>query len=425
MDMVREEAWPLAAPAQQQPSAPPPQPPVQQQNGRIDLRELKLQMEKRLGPERSRRYFSYLKGYLSERLSKADFDKMCLLTLGRENLRLHNRLIRSVLYNAYHAKCPPPAPSPDVGRSVGATVKKASQANEALNSCNGDIRLLQMQGSRHMGTMQDHQSKDRLKSMGLSCRAEAAASHNQSAHGGAAGAENGTLSSPDLKRSVHFQRESADPLAKHQRVEQLPTGNIIKLRRSMSNVSDHSAEASNSPLRAPLGIPFCPVSVGGARKLPPPISADEDQCTSCCEHHELLNTELLHRRMEKTAESLGLAGVTLDCADLLNSGLDKYLKNLIRSSVELIGANVQNDARKGALYKQHSYGKNVNGVWLPNHVQMQSSSGPSGAANDIRSNHLISIDDFKVAMQLNPQQLGEDWPVLLEKICLCSPEEND
>uniref|UniRef100_A0A0D9WAL4 Uncharacterized protein n=1 Tax=Leersia perrieri TaxID=77586 RepID=A0A0D9WAL4_9ORYZ len=143
METVREEAWPLAAPQPQQPG-PAPAPPTQQQqqqNGRIDLRELKLQIEKRLGPDRSRRYFGYLNGYLSERLSKADFDRLCLVALGRENLRLHNRLIRSVLYNIYHAKCPPPTPTPDVGRSVGAAVKKVCQQSEALSSCNGDVRF--------------------------------------------------------------------------------------------------------------------------------------------------------------------------------------------------------------------------------------------------------------------------------------------
>lgn len=129
--------------------------------------------------------------------------------------------------------------------------------------------------------------------------------------------------------------------------------------------------------------------------------------------------------MEKRAETLGLAGVTMDCADLLNIGLDKYMKNLIRSSVDLIGPSVQRDVRKGIPYKQQAYGKQINGAWLPSHVHMQSDNGQSGATSDIRSNHLISINDFKVAMQLNPQQLGEDWPVLLEKICLCSPEEND
>jgi hypothetical protein len=38
---------------------------------------------------------------------------------------------------------------------------------------------------------------------------------------------------------------------------------------------------------------------------------------------------------------------------------------------------------------------------------MQSNSGLSGATNEIRNNHLISINDFNVAMQLNPQQLGD------------------
>jgi hypothetical protein len=129
--------------------------------------------------------------------------------------------------------------------------------------------------------------------------------------------------------------------------------------------------------------------------------------------------------MEKTAESMGLAGVTMDCAELLNNGLDSYLKSLIRSSVDLKGADVRNDARRGASYKQHAHGKQINGVWLPNEVQMQSSSGQSEASHDSRSRRLISADDFRVAMQLNPQQLGENWPVLLEKICIRPSEEND
>lgn len=172
----------MAPPQQQrQPSGPRgPQPPPQQQNGRVDLRELKAQMEKRLGPDRSRRYFGYLSGYLSQKLSKPDFDKMCLLTLGRENLRLHNRLIRAVLYNVYQAQCPPPPP--DAGRSVGPSAKKVSHAAGSLNSCNGDARLLQVQGSRSMGALQDHQLKDRLKHMGPNGRVEAAASHTQVVH---------------------------------------------------------------------------------------------------------------------------------------------------------------------------------------------------------------------------------------------------
>ncbi|KAI4967300.1 hypothetical protein ZWY2020_028732 [Hordeum vulgare] len=123
MDTVRGEAWSMAPPQQQrQPSGPRgPQPPPQQQNGRVDLRELKAQMEKRLGPDRSRRYFGYLSGYLSQKLSKPDFDKMCLLTLGRENLRC-TTAHPLVLYNVYQAQCPPPPP--DAGRSVGPSPRR-------------------------------------------------------------------------------------------------------------------------------------------------------------------------------------------------------------------------------------------------------------------------------------------------------------
>jgi hypothetical protein len=38
--------------------------------------------------------------------------------------------------------------------------------------------------------------------------------------------------------------------------------------------------------------------------------------------------------------------------------------------------------------------------------------------NEIGSNQLIPTSDFKVAMQLNPQHLGENCPILLEKILL-------
>jgi len=420
----------VAAPQQrQQPPVPQPQQQQQQQqqqqNGRIDLKELKAQLEKRVGPDCSRRYFGYLNGYLSERLSRQDFEKLCLQILGRENLQLHNRLIRAVLYNAYQAKCPPP--SSDMARPVGASVKKVSKAAEVLNACNGDARLLQVQGSRPIGTVQDHTLKNWMNNMGPNCRVTAAVNHNQVAHGVSGSLENGTPSPLELKRSVQFQQcEPAEPLAKHPRVEQLPSNNLL-LQRSMSSTAEQSAEILKSPVRAPLGIPYCSASVGGARKIPPqPIGVSEDRFNSCFDHGGLSNTESLHRRMEKTAETLGLAGVTMDSAELLNSALDKYMKNLIRSSVQLIGGSVQRNARKGTpSYKQQAYGKQINGVLLPNHVHMQSSSGPSEATNEIRSNHLISINDFNVAMQLNPQQLGEDWPVLLEKICLCSSEEND
>lgn len=42
--------------------------------------------------------------------------------------------------------------------------------------------------------------------------------------------------------------------------------------------------------------------------------------------------------MEKIAQRHGLEGETIDCANLLNYGLDAYLKQLISSSVYLLRA---------------------------------------------------------------------------------------
>jgi Transcriptional regulator of RNA polII, SAGA, subunit len=60
---------------------------------RVNPRELKLQMEKQVGAAPTRQYFSYLNGLLSKKLNKFEFDKLCVLTLGQENLFLHNQLI--------------------------------------------------------------------------------------------------------------------------------------------------------------------------------------------------------------------------------------------------------------------------------------------------------------------------------------------
>ncbi|URE47080.1 hypothetical protein MUK42_23271 [Musa troglodytarum] len=53
------------------------------QNSRTNLNVLKSQIAKRLGAERAQCYFSSLNGLLSQKLSKSEFNKLCLLTLGR------------------------------------------------------------------------------------------------------------------------------------------------------------------------------------------------------------------------------------------------------------------------------------------------------------------------------------------------------
>ncbi|PKU69597.1 hypothetical protein MA16_Dca012931 [Dendrobium catenatum] len=238
---------------------------------RIDLGELKSQLAKRLGPERARRYFSYLHQLLSLKLRKSEFNKLCFLTIGRENVPLHNQLIQSVIKNAYQAKTPPPL-----------------------------------------------EDRDFIKQK-----------------------------------------------------------NDLKL--------------SHGPLHAPLGIPFCPASVGRAkRSLSAGGSTRFGSFWSFSDSGELCHTEDLRKRMERIAERHGLGGVTLDSANLLNHSLDVYLQRLIKSSMELVRARVGPETIK----------------------QPQE-----------RKCCLITRQDFTVAMKLNPQQLGEDAALWLEKICFHSFEE--
>ncbi|EPS65215.1 hypothetical protein M569_09563, partial [Genlisea aurea] len=68
-------------------------------NSRIDLQELKSQIVKKLGPDGSKQYFFYLHKFLSLKLNKVDFNRLCMRILGRENIPLHNQIICSVLRN--------------------------------------------------------------------------------------------------------------------------------------------------------------------------------------------------------------------------------------------------------------------------------------------------------------------------------------
>ncbi|XP_039053103.1 uncharacterized protein LOC120195033 [Hibiscus syriacus] len=95
----------------------------------------------------------------------------------------------------------------------------------------------------------------------------------------------------------------------------------------------------------------------------------------------LLDTVALRELMKQIATQEGLEGVSMDCAAILNNGLDVYLKRLIKMTIEL----AENSWYLEAI-DEHRYYK------------------------------LVSLLGFKVAMELNPQKLGEDWPVLLEKI---------
>lgn len=435
---------------------PPPPPPSQQQHSRIDLSELKAQIAKKLGPERSQRYFNCLNRFFSHRLGKAEFDKLCCVTLGRENLPLHNQLIRSILKNAYHGRIPPPPPDKEVQKSVkvsgkGSPLKEdgypqsrasPGQTMPAATSLiwgNGDV--LPMSPRKVRSGIRDRRFRDRPSPLGRNGKTDLA-SHSPVVGDDIVGKgilENGDLNSCDLQRPMQHHQERAEPPENEQDILLLPPAKRPGIKRSLEDttVSVHSkclsdvvevgeqaewanaVNATSSPIRAPLGIPFCSASLGGTHRTLTMSSSSSSFANS----GELSDSETLKKRIEQIVGDLGLNGVSTDCANLLNNGLDTYLKQLIRSCIELAGAKSGKEPIKHLMGKQLPHRNAINGVLPGHHGHTQSRSVSGEVAQDPKIRRPISLLDFKVAMELNPQQLGEDWPLLLEKICLHSCEE--
>lgn len=408
------------------PQPPPlaaPQPQPQSQHNRINLSELKLHICTKLGPERSKQYFNYLNLYLCQKLSKQEFGKRCLSILGRENLPLHNQLIHSILKNALFAKTPPPQSVHEKPPSRNLTNygKKASQGGEDelfQNSLPPPLPTVWCNGSRKVrSNHRERRIKDRPSPLGPNGQSHTLVPSNHDIK------ENGVLGPCDLKRPVRdYQNGPAEQLEKRPRLENSllqDQASVLGKGRTEVGFIDDSKEAEQNnewfsqrgPLKAPLGIPFCPASVGGARRSFPVMMP----CTSTssnADSGELCETEALRKRMERIAEAQGLSEVPMECANLLNHGLDAYLKRLIKSCVDVGGARSSSKLPKYPIHNQQHQMKPLNGVWPGNHTYVHNSQGSS-----------ISLQDFRLAMEMNPQQLGEDWPSLLEKIYFCSFEE--
>ncbi|KAL3529012.1 hypothetical protein ACH5RR_008334 [Cinchona calisaya] len=417
-----------------------------QQHSRINLAELKAQIVRKLGSEGSKQYFYYLNRLLNLKISKVEFDKLCLRILGRENIPLHNQFIRSILKNACGAKVPPPSHDSDVVKSVNAVGSKetpsdgyqqngshaaAAQASNLQGLSNGDMLPLSPRKART--GIRDRRAGDRRSGLG---NGKTNFSSQQLA----------TRDSSDfnviLENGISHQSDLQGPVQHHQGLPQLvenaqedsalhpvklsaikgPQGGPVSLSKDQIEISDRGPVKevhARSQLQAPLGVPFCPGSVGGARRALP--IASSSRSVSTFNSGFLLDNVTLRERMEQIAAEQGLEGVSMDCANLLNNGLDVYLKGLISSCVDLVSARSGHEPIRNK--KQQAPMKLVNGV-RPGHLyQMQSTVRPLEVMPEHRLRCPISLQDFRVAMELNPQQLGEDWPLLLEKICTHAFEE--
>ncbi|CAH8387432.1 unnamed protein product [Eruca vesicaria subsp. sativa] len=366
---------------------------------RIDLAELKTHIVKKIGVERSRRYFYYLSRFLSQKLTKSEFDKSCHRLLGRENLPLHNKLVQSILRNASLAKSPPPG--------------------------HKSLVLGKEDGPEQSGSLvPNHNRRDHVWSNGVlpKVRSGTAISDRPSPLGPNGKVESSLhqslRSSKDKSGNRNTENEDFGPFAYHrsgrysdERGLRIPdkgqAGAPVSIDDDEAQEQRGRLVPSKGPVTAPLGIPFYAASVGGARRTVPVLNRSD--FISCYDSGGLSDAEMLRKRMENIAVGHGLGGVSAECSGMLNNVLDVYLKRLIKSCADLSGSR-----------SRQSRDEIVNVVWPSNSVQIQTSNQPS-----TQEKHQVSLLDFRVAMELNPSQLGEDWPLLRERMFLRSFEERE
>lgn len=309
-----------------------PHPPLQ----RVDALKLKLHIVRKLGHEKSDKYFQLLNQYLSCKLVKSEFDVLCIGVIGRENILLHNHLIRAILRNTFVAET-----SPTENRSsVSLNVKLP-------NGC--------LRGSNLQSLCRDSFPKSPRKGR-----------------------------TPNI-RDRKF-RDRFSPLGPHGKSHVATTceDSVPKLIEQ-KNANDIFCRSSLIP---PIGM-----SIKGKqkkkKKLPDGIC--NKTCLSC---NELPDGVSLKARLDRDLEMEGFS-ISADSVNLLNSGLDVYLKRLILPSLELARTQMSNNkpqSENGMMY----FEKQKRAIFA-------------------------SLLDFQVALEANPVLLGEDWPVQLERICLHTP----
>lgn len=350
--------------------------PARQHCSRINTLELKTQVERKLGRSKAEEYFDLLKRFLSLKITKSDFDKLCLDKLGRENLPLHNHLIKSIISNAYLSKTPP-SKDHKVEGSFGVKVANGYQRSGIQSLCR-DIPQSPRRG--RTPSVRDRKFRDRPSPLGP--------------HG-----KNNSVACEDSIPKIQEQQSATELLSLGSR----PPGSVED-GEEVDQAAGSPSIYSRSPVRAPLGIP---VNTKWPRKVLYNGSASSFFSGTCQSSTELPETSSLRNRLEHKLEMEGIK-VSVDCANLLNSGLDVYLKRLIKPCLDLAGSRSVHKH----IDQRHSCAiPGMKGTFPFRHVQSRSEP------------ILASTSDFQVAMEMDPQILGPDWPIELEKVSLRASED--
>ncbi|KAJ9170588.1 hypothetical protein P3X46_018685 [Hevea brasiliensis] len=342
---------------------------------RIDTAELKLEIERKLGHPKAQKYFDLLTKFLSLKISKSDFDRLCIGTIGRENVRLHNLLLRSIIKNAQFSKTTLPKESKAEG-ALGVIVPNGYQKSSLQSLCRDFLQSPR----KGRSVLSERKFRDRPSPLGP--------------HG-----KSHSIAFEDSIPKNQEQQSATELLSLGSR----PPGSVED-GEEVDQAAGSPSIYSRSPVRAPLGVPL---NTKGARKVLCNRLASSYRMGTCQSSGELPDSNSLRKRLEQKLEMEGIK-VSVDCANLLNNSLDVYLKRLIKPCIDLAGSR---SGHKHTGQGQIRFISGLNGVRPVRYFQK-----PNGSTT-------VSMLDFRLTMELNPKILGEEWPMQLEKVCFRASEE--
>ncbi|XP_047324015.1 uncharacterized protein LOC124927611 [Impatiens glandulifera] len=284
-------------------------------DSRINTLELKDQIYQKIGNQRADMYFDHLQRFFSCKINKAEFNKLVVNTIGRENIYLHNLVIQSILKNASLSKIPPS----NVTKLDGSQNLRDTKGTMPINRNNRKFR-------------------DRPSPLGPLAKTPTSTT---------------TISRPVLEED-NGDGDGEGGVDEGEEVEQATV---------------------TRPITAPLGISMKPLP----RRTP--------QFKICEYRRELPDTKSLMIGLEKLVAAKGL-GLSADSANLLNKGLNAYLKRLIEPCIGLARSRCDS-----------------------------SSSSSRNDGQSVEQPVCGSMVDFHTTVENNPQSLGHDWSSKMEKVC--------
>lgn len=349
-------------------------------SSRAETAELQKRFIKILGKRRAVKYFNLVVRFLLLRMSKIKFMHVCFFLIGKDNVKLHNQYLTSVARTICILKN-----GPSIGiKAEGSLNVKIGNGywKTSPQSPSGDVFPPSPRKGRS-SFIRDRKIRDRPSPLGPQGKVN-------------------SVVCDELTPRMQEQQSATELFSNGSRppVEVFSVEDGEEVEQMMGSPSIQS----RSPLKAPLGVPTNMPAARKALRSSFLTSFNLETCRNSC---ELPDSKPLRKRLEQKLEKEGL-GISMDCANLLNSGLDAYLKRLIKPCIELARSRGGEEYQKQV--SDHVI-RSSNGMWSERYMQR---TIPSVSA---------SLLDFRAAMELKPQLLGEDWPVQLERVCLRTSEE--